>query len=317
MSMTRMSPLLVLVGLLGASRLYGAAAGSVKIDDRKVIPESITSTAAGDLIIGSSGKGAVYRAKAGSHEATLWLDPAKTGMEAVLGVFADQRSNTLYVCSAPAFFAPSGTQRKNELAALRTFDLTSGAPKGSFAMIDQEKAECGDIDVGADGTAYVTDTGGGQVLRLKKGASALEVWVRDERLAGIDGLALGDHFLFVNTVTTSRLFSIGIGPNGAAGPIVELRPSLKLSQPDGMRSLSANRFLMAENDPKTGRVSEVTVTGDKAELKVLKAEPGVTAITRVGEAVWVNNPKFFTYHENDPKQFESPDPFVIYAIGLK
>ena len=83
-----------------------------------------------------------------------------------------------------------------------------------------------------------------------------------------------------------------------------------------MRALGGNKFLMAENSNDVGRVTEVTVNGDKAELRVLKEEPGVTAITRVGDMIWVDNAKF-AYRGNGPKKDQSPEPFTVYAIPLK
>lgn len=308
------SAAIALAGLMAPLQIL-AAPTVVTIADEQVFPESVTSTASGDLIIGSLGKGAIYRAKAGSDKATLWLDPAKTGMVAVLGVYADNASRTLYVCSvAPP--APAGAQRQSQYSALRTFDLESGAPKGSYPMIAPEKATCNDIDVARDGSAYVTDTGGGQVLRLNKGARALEVWAKDDRLAGADGLALGNDVMYVNSVTTSRLFSIAMGADGEAGAITELRPSMKLARPDGMRALGGNKFLMAENAWQVGRVTEVTVHGDRADMRVLKEDPGVTAITKVGRVVWVDNAKL-AYRGNGPMKDHSPEPFTIYAIPFK
>lgn len=287
----------------------------VTIMDNKVFPESITATTSGDLIIGSAGKGAVYRAKAGSDKAETWLDPAVTGMLHVLGVFADNASNTLYVCSiAPP--ATADTPRQTKYAALRTFDLASGAAKNNYPMIDPDKALCNDIDVAKDGTAYVTDTGGGQVLRLKKGAAQLEVWAKDDRLLGVDGISIGHNVIYVNNVATSRLFAIPISGGGAAGTLLELQASMPLAHPDGMRSLAPNRFLMAENALDVGRITEVTVEGDKAIVKVLKVDPGVTSMIKVGNKVWVDNAKF-AYAPNGPLKDKSPEPFVIYAVPYK
>jgi sugar lactone lactonase YvrE len=294
-----------LVTLVGASA-HAAAVNEVTIDDTGVFPESITSTKAGDLIIGSSAKGAVYRAKAGATHATVWLDPAKTGIKAILGVFADDRSNTLYVCS----ISPMGQQpRQPQLSVLRTFDLRTGAEKGAYPMPDPDKATCNDVDVATDGTAYVTDTGNGRVLKLARGAKALTTWVMDERLGAIDGLAFGgDGTLYVNNVRTNRLFAIS-----KAGAVTELAPSMPLAGPDGMRSLGGDKFLLAENNVMTGRVDEVTVKGTTATVRVLKEQPGVTAITRVGNKVWVNNAKF-GYRGNGPMKGQSPEPFTEYAI---
>jgi hypothetical protein len=51
-------------------------------------------------------------------------------------------------------------------------------PPGTIA--DQTPL-CNDMVVAADGTVYVTDTLSGRILRLKKGASALETWATDPR----------------------------------------------------------------------------------------------------------------------------------------
>lgn len=286
----------------------------VTIMDTKVFPESITSTKAGDLIIGSVEKGAIYRAKAGEDKATLWIDPAKSGIVSALGVFAHDASNTLYVCSvAPP--APEGQERETKYAALRTFDLTTGEAKGSYEMPDAATATCNDIDVAPDGSAYITDTGNGKVLRLASGATDLTTWAVDEKLASVDGIAIGDGVMYLNTVRTSRLFSIPMAADGAAGEITELKPSLPLNRPDGMRSLGGNKFIMAENAADTGRVTEVTVTGDQAAIRVLKEDPGVTAVTKIGNNVWVDNLKG-AYRGNGPLKDKSPEPFTIYAIPL-
>lgn len=287
----------------------------VTIMDTRVFPESITSTKSGDLIIGSLEKGAIYRAKAGEDKATLWLDPAKTEMVAVLGVYAHDASNTLYVCSmAPP--APEGQEREVKYAALRAFDLTTGEAKKAYPMPNAEKATCNDIDVDKDGSVFVTDTGNGKVLQLRPNSTELVEWIADEKLAGIDGLAIDDGVMYVNTVTTSRLFAIRMGMGSTPGEITELKPSMPINRPDGMRSIGGNKFIMAENAADVGRVTEVTVEGDQAKIRVLKVDPGVTAVTKVGDKIWVDNLKI-AYRGNGPMKDKSPEPFTLYAIPAK
>jgi len=285
----------------------------ITIMDDKVFPESITNTKAGDIIIGSLGKGGVYRAPAGTDKATLWLDPAKTGMVVSLGVFAHDESNTLYVCSgAPP--VSEGQERQTQYIALRTFDLTTGDAKGTYPIPATGKSICNDIAVGPDGAAYVTDTGGGRILRLAPQGSELVPWLADERIAGVNGIAIGDGVMYVDSVASSKLFSIPMS-EGMAGDITELRPSIPLNRPDGMRSIGGNKFLMAENAADTGRVTEVTVNGDQAEVRVLKVDPGVTGVTKVGDIVWIDNAKF-PYRGNGPLKDQSPEPFTIYGVPL-
>ncbi|HVV45735.1 MAG TPA: hypothetical protein VHC72_11025, partial [Bryobacteraceae bacterium] len=151
-----------------------------------------------------------------------------------------------------------------------------------------------------------------RVLRLKKGASALDVWIRDDRLAGADGIAFGDkNTLYVNSVSTGRLFRIPVAEDGAAGTITEIKPSQKLSRPDGMRALGKNQFLMIEG---AGRLDHVTVDGDSAKIEVLKdGFNGPTAVTRVGGTAWVIEGKL--NYMNDPKlKNQDPGPFKAYAV---
>ena len=111
--------------------------------------------------------------------------------------------------------------------------------------------------------------------------------------------------------------SVAIGADGASGAITELTPSIPLANPDGLRGMGGNKLLQAENSGTAGRVTEVIVNGDKAEVRVLKEAPGTTAINKVGNMVWVNNAKGAYRPPNGPLKDQSPEPFVEYAIPFK
>ena len=309
---SRASGLLAAAWLAAASAAHAAPATPVTIDDTGVFPESLTSTAAGDLIIGSSAKGAIYRARPGGQTARLWIDPATSGMSGVLGVFADEGSRTLYVCSV-ALGAPP--EKAASLSALRAFDLATGAAKATYPMPDGAKSLCNDIAVTRNGDAYVSETIGGRVLRLAKGGSALEEWVKDPRLAGADGVAVGpDGAIYLNSVSSGRLFRVGVGARHEAGPIVELQPSLKLDRPDGLRAIGGGRFLMAEGG--AGRISEVVVKGDQASVVPLKeGDPGVTAVTMTRGHVWFINAKL-AYRRDPALKDKDPGPFTAEPLDL-
>ena len=291
--------------LMVAGTASAAAPKEVVIDDTGVFNESMTATKGGDLIISSSAKGVIYRAKAGAAKATLWIDNSKTGVKSLLGVFADDKAGVLYACSV----SPRGEPAQPELSVLKTFDLKTGAPKATYALPDAAKAVCNDIAVDKAGNAYIAETLGGKVLRLKKGATALEEWAASPDMRGIDGLAfLDDGTLVVNTVTSGRMFRIS-----PAAEVKELTPSLKLRGADGMRSSGGNHVLMAESGG--ARITEVTIDGDKADLRVVKEDPGVTGMALVGKTVWVNNGKLS--YTMDPKlKGQDPGQFATYSVPL-
>ncbi len=298
--------------LLCCSAALADPATAVTINDTGVFPESVTSNAAGDLFVGSSAKGTIYRARSGEADASPWIEPQTSGMSAVLGVFADDRSNTLYACSV-AFGAPP--DKAAALSALRAFDLKTGAPKAAYPLPEGSKSLCNDIAVGKDGSAYVSETSGGRILRLKKGGAALQEWIKDERLAGVDGIALGgDGAVYVNSVSSGRMFRVAVGKDGSAGAITELTPSLKLNRPDGLRSIGGLRFLQAEGG--AGRISELVISGDQTTVVPLKSgEPGLTAVTVARGKAWAVNAKF-AYRSDPALKDKDPNPFTVEAIDL-
>jgi hypothetical protein len=151
----------------------------------------------------------VLRIAPGKTAADEWIKPGTGGLNAVLGVYADEKGKTLWVCS-------NNLEGKGDATAVMAFDLKSGAPKGTYKL-PGEGTLCNDIAVGSDGTAYIADTRLAQVLMLKPGTKALEVAAKDPLLAGADGLAFGDKTtLYVNSVTAGKLLRVDLGPDGKA-----------------------------------------------------------------------------------------------------
>jgi sugar lactone lactonase YvrE len=277
----------------------------LQLPGTRVFPESITSTTDGTLIIGSLGHGNILRAAPGKG-AEEWIKPGANGLSSVLGVFADEKSSTLWVCS-------NNLDGKGTPTALKSFDLKSGAAKGSYPL-PGEGPLCNDIAVSADGTAYVADTRLSSVLMLKRGGAALEIAAKDPKLAGADGLAFGQkNILYVNSVTANKLLRLDLDADGKAKSIVELKLSRPVAQPDGMRAIGTDRLILAEG---AGKMDVVTVQGNDAQITTLKEgmenTPGVT-VTR-GMA-WVVEGKL-NYRNDEKLKDKDPGAFKMYAVPL-
>ena len=302
---------LAALALLGASAQAIAAPHDVRIDDLNVYPESLSSGPDGSLYIGSM-KGIVFRAAPGADVAEPWIHPsADNGILSLLGVLADGRSHTLWLCSSPSSFrSPPAVG----VSALMAFDLKTGARKGAYPLPAPASA-CNDITIAKDGSAFATDTPNGRIFLLKPGASQLELYAADDRLKGIDGIVFGgDGTLYLNIVSKGQLMRVERGPDGAFKDLTELKLSQPVAGPDGFRLISGNRFLLAEGN--SGKIDVVTIAGDHADIKVLKSglisPPGVTRIGNVaygmeGKIVYLFDPKL---------KGQDPNPFVVRAIPL-
>src|SRR3546814_5684029 len=115
--------LMALAGCSGEGGDQVALSGplpNIAIADTMVFPESITSRADGTVLIGSV-KGNVYKAEPGSDTATAWIETSpENGILTILGVLADEETNTLWLCSDPNFFGP---ERSQGVASVMAFDL--------------------------------------------------------------------------------------------------------------------------------------------------------------------------------------------------
>ena len=287
--------------------LAAADRAEVTFADGRIFPESLSSTKNGDLYFGSLGLDAVYRASSKESKATAWIPAKSNGLTTVLGVLADEKAGVLWVCTS-ASGGRNGAPFVGE-TALKAFNLKDASLKASYAY--PGNGLCNDIAVAKDGTVYATDTTQGRVLRLKKGSTALDVWAANPMLlATADGLALlGDGNLYVNSVGQSTLMRIDVNKDGSAGKITKLEPSRPLQGPDGMRSVGSKTLLLVEG--QGGRLDEVTINGDKAEIKVLKdGMPGITAVTLTGGMAYVSEGRLNL--RNDATK----DPGPFRAIGI-
>jgi sugar lactone lactonase YvrE len=298
---------IAVISILAVPGMTWAASGpapEIRIPYERVFPESLTSTPDGTVYIGSASTGIIFRVRPGSDTATAWILPS-SGATGILGVFADARSKTLWACSL------------GSPPMLRAYDLGTGLQKAQYAM--PANGTCNDIAIGRDGTVYATDTPNMQVVRLRRGAQALEVWAADgfgPKGGILDGIAvLGDRVL-ANVLATSKLFSVPIGPKGKAGPITEVKLDAPIDRPDGMRSFGTKALLVAEGG-SGGRMSMVVLSGDTGKRTVLKEgfPDGAVAVTAVGQTAWLLEGQITAMRSTDPNVRLKPFKATAVSVG--
>jgi hypothetical protein len=270
----------VLTILLAAPVAQAAEPKLVVTTDPGSDPVSVTVAPDGSLILGSAAKPVIYRAAKGAKEGKVFIDVSATdGNVSFLGVLADAPTNTLWACQI------IGTG-KDRHSMLRSFDLTSGAPKMKWPLPGQINL-CNDFVIGPDKALYVSDTFGSKIFRLKPGASEPELLIEDRTLDGIDGITFLGNELYVNNVISNNLYRIPLDASGKAGAPVQIWPDKPIKGPDGMRAANGKLYL-TEN--RNGRASMVTVNGDQATVvPILDGLTRPTAIEPDGDTLWVGD----------------------------
>ena len=253
----------------------------ILIADAKSQPESLTVAPGGVLIVGSASTPFVYKVKAGASTAEKFIDASAEGPGTFFfGMLADVSSNTLWACQ----LTPVPNTPRQRHTALRGFDISTGAPKIRWDL-PGDNSTCNDFSIGPDKALYITDTANAKIYKLPAGASTAELFQEDTALKGIDGITFLNGTLYVNNVATSKIYRIPIDATGKAGQPVEIGLDQPVKGPDGMRAANGKLFV-AENG--SGKVSVITVNGDKATITVIKEGlKTATAVEPAGDTLWI------------------------------
>jgi len=261
---------------------YTASAAAILIVDAQSSPESLTMAPGGALIVGSASTPFIYKVPKGSTTAEKFVDASAEGPGTFFfGMLADASTNTLWACQLTP--VPNTTPVKRH-TALRGFDLNTGAQKVRWNL-PGESNTCNDFSIGPDKALYITDTTNNKIYKLPAGASSAELFLEDRALNGIDGITFLNGTLYVNNVFSNNLYRIPVDASGKAGTPVDIWMDQPIKGPDGMRAANG-KLLVAENG--SGKISVITVNGDKASVQVIKEGLKTpTAVEPAGDTIWI------------------------------
>jgi hypothetical protein len=262
--------------------VHAASAADILIADTKSQPESLTAAPGGVLIVGSASSPFVYKVRSGSSTAEKFIDASAEGPGTFFfGMLADASTNTLWTCQLTP--APNTTPVQRH-TALRGFDLSTGEPKIRWNL-PGDNTVCNDFSIGPDKALYLTDTANGKIYKLPAGASSAELFLENRALMGIDGITFLDGTLYVNNVISNNLYRIPVDASGKAGQPVDIWMDQPVKGPDGMRAANG-RLFVAENG--SGKISAITVHGDKASVTVVKEGFNTpTGVEPAGDTLWI------------------------------
>jgi sugar lactone lactonase YvrE len=273
----------------------------INMTPARFFPEGVTVDRNGNFYIGSMDLGAIYKGTADNPTAAPFIPAGSNGLVSVLGMYADDPTNTLWVCSSDA-----GNGQRTGMApvALKAFNLTTGDPTASFnwpaptgTPIPNTTVNgfCNDVTVDADGNVYATDSWYPRIVRLRKGMTAMDVWVNDPVLGAgqwhLNGLDVdqssGNLFVFDqgSDAQSGKLFRIPITSTGAAGTITQITMPAALKHPDGLKVIAPNLIAMGE---AAGAMSLIKVTNNTGTVStVISGLRGVATLALHQASAWV------------------------------
>jgi sugar lactone lactonase YvrE len=269
-------------GALLIGLTHAASAAEILIADEKSQPESLTIAPGGILIVGSASTPFVYKVRPGSTTAEKFVDASAEGEGTFFfGMLADAANQTLWTCQLTPV---PGSMPVKRHTALRGFDLSTGAQKIRWNL-PGDNSTCNDFAVGPDKALYISDTANSKIYRLSAGASTAELFLEDRALYGIDGITFLNGTLYVNNVFSNNLYRIPVDAAGKPGQPVDIWMDQPVKGPDGMRAANG-KLLLAENG--SGKISVITVNGDKASVTVIKEGLKTpTAVEPAGDVIWI------------------------------
>lgn len=293
-------------------------------------PESVAVGPDGAFYVSSWHQGAVVRLRPGHwQQPRLLVEPGSNGLANGQGVLVDAEAGLLWVCSGDMGFTTVPTTP----SALKSYDLQTGEPRGSYPMPDD--GYCNDIAQDTDGSLYVTDSNNPRILRLAAGDNALHVWKQGPALSAgkgqsrfLNGITITRHgMVYVSTVQDAPyLLRVPIRADGSAGPVTRVAMPRPLNNADAIRSIGPNRLLIFEcnafgpGGPYGGRISIATIRDDHA-VSLTAIATGLNNPSSgvvVGHRVYFIQSKYaiLTSRKEDASPMPENVPFAIQSVVL-
>lgn len=313
-----------------AAPLAQAGMPAVTIHDLPVdwYPESLAAGPDGTLYVGSWRQGAVARLAPDGSPPQVLIPPGSNGLANGQGMLVDAPAGLLWVCSGSL----GHTTVPTTPSALKSYDLTSGAPRNSYPM--PNNGYCNDLAQAKDGTIYVTDSYHPRILSMPRGGKALSVWLEDPQLGSgdtkfyLNGISIAnDGSVFASAVAAVPwILRVGRLPSGKAGAIRRITAPRVLKNVDAVRTLDANHLVLFESNafgndgPYGGQITLATMQGHRiTKLDTLAAglnDPS-SGLIQQGR-IWYIESKYglLLAHPDNDAAVPRHVPFSVGSVAL-
>ncbi len=268
-------------------------------------PESLTYSAAQDVfLLGSVTQGLVAKLdKSGAYTPFI----ADDRLISTIGLLVDDESNTLWVANSdPGAGARTDAATQGKLAAVATYDATTGAPKAYYDLgaLSTGAHFANDIALDGAGNAYVTDSFAPLIYKIDT-AGTPSIFAQSplfftEQGFNLNGIAVHeDGYLLVGKYNSGELFKVSL-----SDPTDIQRVALPeaLTGADGIHLLDGEHLLVVQN-LGADRTVELTSSDGWTSATIARTEQSElsmpTAATGAGDEIYVLNARLDTLF--DPK----------------
>ena len=300
--MTRRT-LLASVALLALSA--PAFADDIAFTSDKSYPESVTYSAKQDLfLVGSVTQGLVATVNTSGTYTPFIADPR---LVSTVGLLVDDETNTLWVTNSdPGAGMRTAATTQGTLAAIATYDATTGAPKAYYDLGTLAKGAhfANDIALDTAGNAYVTDSFAPLIYKIDTSGKASIFAQSPLFLAGegfnLNGIAWHDDgYLLVSKYNSGELFKVSTTD---PTDISTVKLPEALAGADGIHLIDGEHLLVVQN-LSANRTLELTSTDGWQSAAITRDVPSElsmpTAAVTVGDDIYVLNSRLDTLF--DPK----------------
>lgn len=262
-------------------------------------PESFTYSAKQKIfMLGSVTQGLVAKVdKDGAYVPFITDDR----LVSTVGLLVDDASNTLWVTNSdPGAGARTAAATKGTLAAIATYDATTGAPKGYYDLGSLSKGPhfANDIALDAAGNAYVTDSFAPLIYRIDAGKAS--IFAKSPLFLAGDGFNLNgiawhqDGYLLVGKYNSGELFKVST-TDPTDIHLVKLPEALVGA--DGIHLIDGKHLLVAQNLAANRTVELTSTDGWQSATitrEVASERSMPTAAMTVGDEIYVLNSRLDT-----------------------
>jgi len=248
-----------------SQRPAGREPATILVGERDLYPEGIACDPTSGVLYVSSLTKAKIVAVSPDGSARDFFPPGRGGYGRGLGMKVDARRGELWAlsCHGPV------TARRSRVSV---FDLRTGRLKREYRQPDEENRLFNDLDIGPDGSVFLTDTFGHAVFRIGPGSSGLSLLARSEaELPDPNGIAVSAD----GAVLFAASGALGlVRSDAASGRIARLPNATGIPSAgiDGLVRVGTSLYAVINDAPQPAPTRVARFDLDKAGTTIVGAE---------------------------------------------